>query len=194
MSNSENDDYDDYYEEDYYEGDYAEIDSEDEELREEAYWDNKAYRYKNYVYNWREEQNPCHEAYFNERKIVSQNLLASNLGVIAKQSTNNSYYFAVTNILNTNPVAGAKVTIYNFQQLELASRNTDKEGLTLIDSDKMQHLLSFQKEKTQRTLNFMMATPCLLANLMFLGIAYNAVSKVIFMANAEFGDRETLYI
>ncbi|WP_298550303.1 MG2 domain-containing protein [uncultured Algibacter sp.] len=136
VSNSENDDYNNYYEEDYYEGDYAEIDSEDEDLREEAYWDNKAYRYKNYVYNWREEQNPCHDAYYNERKIVSQNLLASNLGVIAKQGTNNSYYFAVTNILNTNPEAGAKVALYNFQQQELASRTTDEQGLTLIDSDK----------------------------------------------------------
>ncbi len=135
-SNSENDDYDDYYEEDYYEGDYAEIDSEDEELREEAYWDNKAYRYKNYTYNWREEQNPCHAAYYGESKIVSQNLLASNLGVIAKQGSNNSYCFAVTNILNTNPEANAKVTLYNFQQQELASTTTDNEGLTLIDSDK----------------------------------------------------------
>lgn len=136
VSNSENDNYDDDYEEDYYEGDYAEIDSKNEDLREEAYWDNKAYRYKNYVYNWREEQNPCHDAYYNERKIVSQNLLASNLGVIAKQGANNSYYFAVTNILNTNPEAGAKVAIYNFQQQELASRTTDEQGLTLIDSDK----------------------------------------------------------
>ncbi|GAA4973153.1 MG2 domain-containing protein [Algibacter aquimarinus] len=136
ISSSENDDYDDYYEEDYYEDDYAEIDSEDEELREEAYWDNKAYRYKNYVYNWREEQNPCHDAYYNESKIVSQSLLASNLGVIAKQGTNNSYYFAVTNILNTNPEAGAKVSIYNYQQQEIASKKTDNQGLTLIDSDK----------------------------------------------------------
>ncbi|SFC98194.1 MG2 domain-containing protein [Algibacter pectinivorans] len=136
ISNSESDDYDDYYEDDYYEGNYTDTDGEDEELREEAYWDNKAYRYKNYTYNWREEQNPCHDAYYGENKIVSQNLLASNLGVIAKQGANNSYYFAVSNILNTNPEAGAKVAIYNFQQQELASRNTDEQGLTLIDSDK----------------------------------------------------------
>ncbi|WP_298341032.1 MG2 domain-containing protein [uncultured Algibacter sp.] len=147
VSTSRNDDYDDYYEEDYYEGDYAEIDSENEDLLEEAYWDNKAYRYKNYVYNWREEQNPCHDAYYNERKIVSQNLLASNLGVIAKQGANNSYYFAVTNILNTNPEAGAKVAIYNFQQQELASRTTDEQGLTLIDSDKNAAFAIVLKEK-----------------------------------------------
>tara|TARA_R110000868_G_scaffold411724_2_gene708095 strand:- start:2941 stop:8511 length:5571 start_codon:yes stop_codon:yes gene_type:complete len=135
-SSSENDDYDDYYEDEYYENDYAEIDTEDEDLLEEAYWDNLIYSYKNYSYNWHEENNPCHDAYYGENKIVSQNLLATNLGIIAKQGANNSYYFAVTNILNTNPEANAKVVIYNFQQQELASKQTDEQGLTLIDSDK----------------------------------------------------------
>lgn len=135
-TNSDNDDYDSYYEDDYYQEENTEISSEEEDLREEAYWDNLAYSYRNYNYNWREENNPCHDAYYNERKIVSQNLLASNLGVIVKQSTNNSYYFAVTNIIDTNPEANAKVTLYNFQQQELASRNTDEDGLTLIDLDK----------------------------------------------------------
>ncbi|WP_242134228.1 alpha-2-macroglobulin family protein [Aestuariivivens marinum] len=133
---SESDDYENYYEEEF-EEDFGDIEyTEDEELREEAYWDNRLYRYKNYVYNWREENNPCHDAYYNENRIVSQNLLASNLGVIAKQGTNNSYYFAVTNVLNTNPEANAKVSLYNYQQQELASSITNEQGLTIIDSDK----------------------------------------------------------
>lgn len=104
------------------------------------------YRYKNYTYNWREEQNPCHDAYYNERKIVSQNLLASNLGVIAKRGTNNSYYFAVTNILNTEPEANARVTLYNFQQQELASRITDTEGLTTIDAENYANFAIISKD------------------------------------------------
>ncbi|MFD1161199.1 alpha-2-macroglobulin family protein [Hwangdonia seohaensis] len=136
ITNTEDDEYDDYYEDDYYEADFNEISPEEEDLKEEAYWDNLAYRYKNYSYNWREENNPCHDAYYNERKIVSQNLLASNLGVIAKRGSNNSYYFAVTNILNTNLEANAKITLYNFQQQEIASRNTDEQGLITIDSEK----------------------------------------------------------
>tara|TARA_R110002050_G_scaffold157464_1_gene286072 strand:+ start:20631 stop:26201 length:5571 start_codon:yes stop_codon:yes gene_type:complete len=135
-SNSENDDYDDYYEEDYYEDEYTEASSEDEDLREEQYWDNLIYRYKDYTYNWREENNPCHDVYYSEQKIVSQNLLASNLGVIAKRSANNSYYFAITNILNTNPEANARVTLYNFQQQELENAVTDAEGLVTIDAEK----------------------------------------------------------
>lgn len=135
-SSTEGDEYETYYEDEYYEGNQTESTPEEEELREEAYWDNLTYHYKNYNYNWREENNPCHDAYYNGSKIVSQNLLASNLGVIAKQGSNNSYYFAVTNILTTDPEANATVKLYNFQQQEIASALTDNDGLTLIDLNK----------------------------------------------------------
>ena len=140
ITNSEdNEDYyeDEYYEDDYYyQENYTESNTEDEDLREEEYWDNLTYRYRNYSYNWRERDNPCHEAYYNENRIVSQNLLASNLGVIAKQGANNSYYFAVTDILTTNPVANATVKLFNFQQQEINSVVTNAEGLITIDADK----------------------------------------------------------
>jgi len=137
QTNSEDEYNDYYYEEDYYyEGDYTETDTQDDDLKEEEYWDNLTYRYRDYNYNWRERENPCHDAYYNEDRIVSQNLLASNLGVIAKQGANNSYYFAVTNILTTNPEAKAKVTLYNFQQQEIESNFTDADGLLTIDAEK----------------------------------------------------------
>ncbi len=136
ITNSENNN--DYYEDEYYEEDdfIEDTSTVNDDLREERYWDNLAYNYKRYSYNWRERENPCHDAYFNENRVVSQNLIASNLGVIAKRSLNNSYYFAVTNILNTNPEANATIKLYNFQQQEIASTKTDTEGLALIDLDK----------------------------------------------------------
>ncbi|WP_299223116.1 Ig-like domain-containing alpha-2-macroglobulin family protein [uncultured Psychroserpens sp.] len=135
---NEDDEYDDYYyEEDYYyEGDYSETNTEDDDLKEEEYWDNRAYRYRNYTYNWRQRENPCHDAYYDANKIVSQNLIASNLGVIAKQGAGNKYYFAVTNILNTNPEINASIKLYNFQQQQLASISTNSEGLAVIETNK----------------------------------------------------------
>src|SRR5690606_41702000 len=109
--------------------------SEDDDLREEAYWDNIVYSYKNYSYNWNERENPCHEAYYNGNRVVSQNLLASNLGVIAKRGENNSYYFAVTNILNTHPESNASITLYNYQQQEISTLFTDNDGLVTFDID-----------------------------------------------------------
>ncbi|MFK5959672.1 MAG: MG2 domain-containing protein [Lutibacter sp.] len=130
---------DEYYEEDYYydDGEYTTEQSEDLEEREEQYWDNLIYSYNTNYYNWRDRENPCKKAYYdNEDQIVSANILASNLGVIAKKGTNKSYFFAVTDILTTNPVSGAKVTIYNYQQQKITQAVTDNQGLTGMDVDK----------------------------------------------------------
>ena len=113
-----------------------EISNLNEETKEELYWDNKLYRYKNYSYNWKQRDNPCHDAYYAANKMISQNLLASNMGVIAKKGDDNSYFFAITNILNTNPEPNAKVQLFNFQQQEIANGVTNLEGIANINSSK----------------------------------------------------------
>ncbi|MFD2551406.1 alpha-2-macroglobulin [Bizionia sediminis] len=135
-SNTTDDFEDSYYENHYYGNNNDDLYSANETIREEAYWDNLIYSYKDDIYNWSERDNPCHKAYYNDSRVVSQNLIASNLGVIAKRGDNNSYYFAVTNILTTNPEPNAVVTLYNYQQQELTTLKTDSEGLLTIDADK----------------------------------------------------------
>ena len=137
VENAEDDYYNQYYEDDYYEGNYNGSTTEDEDLREEEYWDNLIYSYKNYNYNWNEQNNPCHDAYYNEDRVVAQNLLASNLGVIVKQGSNNTYYFAVSNILDTKPESGAMVRLFNYQQQEIGKATTDSEGLISLKIDKV---------------------------------------------------------
>src|SRR5690606_5796781 len=78
------------YEEDPY---YASDSSEDEETREERYWDNQIYRWRNLTYNWQQQDNPCHAAYYNEDRVVTANILGSDLGLIVKKSNNRSYHF-----------------------------------------------------------------------------------------------------
>ena len=130
ISDENSDEYDEYDE-------YQEVNEiDDQELREELYWDNELYSYKKYRYNWRERNNPCNEAYYSQNKIVAQNLLATNLGIIAKKGNMNSYFFAVTNILTTQPEAASKVQLFNFQQQEIASGTTNSEGIVTIKSDK----------------------------------------------------------
>ncbi len=139
ITNSEdNDDYyeDEYYEDDYYGEDYSESTTEDEDLREEEYWDNVTYNYRNDSYNWRDRNNPCKASYYKRNNRVSQNLLASNIGVIAKKGANNNYYFAVTNILNTNVEANAVIALYNYQQQEIAKATTNGDGLATIKTDR----------------------------------------------------------
>ena len=114
-----------YFDEEYIEEDFA----------EEDYWDNVNYSYRRNRYNWQERDNPCHNSYYNQDKIVSSNLIASNLGVIVKRGNNNSFHFAVTDILSTNPEENAKVKLYNYQQQLLVQSKTDSEGFAIIDSN-----------------------------------------------------------
>ncbi|MGB5942459.1 MAG: MG2 domain-containing protein [Leeuwenhoekiella sp.] len=107
----------------------------EEELREEEYWDNLRYSYRNEVYNWRERENPCHPAYYNDEKTASTNLLGSDLGFIVKEANDGSYQFITTNLLTAQPAMGARVELYNYQQQLLHSLTTDREGIAEYTTD-----------------------------------------------------------
>ncbi|MCF6278812.1 MAG: MG2 domain-containing protein [Flavobacteriaceae bacterium] len=151
---------DDYYEEDYYYDDteeYTTAEATELNEREEQYWDNLIYNYHNRrYYSWKDRENPCKEAYFdNDNRIVSANILASNLGIIVKKGENKSYFFAVTDILTTQPISGANVKIYNYQQQEIASLFTDSQGFSGFDANKNAYfaIVSKGKSKTYIKLN-----------------------------------------
>ncbi|MDA8874923.1 hypothetical protein N9H78_04610, partial [Winogradskyella sp.] len=81
-SSEEEDYYDDYYEDDYYASE--EVSEEEQNRLEEDYWDNITYNYRSDNYRWRDRDNPCTDSYYNySNRIVAQNLIGSNLGVIA---------------------------------------------------------------------------------------------------------------
>lgn len=85
-------------------------------------------------YEWRESQDPCTSSYFYETKIGT-NILASDVGVIAKRGENKSYLFAVSNIITTEPIANARVDLYSFQQQKLATGATSSEGIANFQLD-----------------------------------------------------------
>lgn len=108
----------------------------DEARREERYWDNELYNWRQYRYNWRERNNPCHEAYYNNDRIVFTNLMGSDLGLIAKKGKNKSFHFIVTDLLTAKPLRGAQVKLYNFQQQLLSTLTTDRNGLAVFDAER----------------------------------------------------------
>lgn len=109
-----------------------EEEEEDEEFNFSEYED---YDYYPYDYDWQQRDNPCHSSYFYERSVAT-NVLASELGVIAKRGQANNYFFAVTSITTTNPVTGAAIDIYNYQQQKLASAVTGADGTVSFTAEK----------------------------------------------------------
>lgn len=109
---------------------------EDEALREERYWDNEIYNWRNYHYNWQERDNPCHPAYYNQDRVISANILGSNLGLIVKKSNNRAYHLFTTNLITAKPEPGVKVSLYNYQKQLIATRTTGSTGFVIYDSEK----------------------------------------------------------
>jgi hypothetical protein len=125
----------------------TETESEDEETEEVRSNDDDYYDYYWYDdYDWYDSKDPCENDYYS-RGPIGMNVLASDLGVIAKRGENGSYLFAVTNIVNTQPVSGATVELYNFQQQKLASGITNVEGITKFESNKYAYFAIVTKGK-----------------------------------------------
>ncbi|PIF00690.1 MAG: hypothetical protein CR994_04850 [Maribacter sp.] len=135
----------------------TETDTEEnfDEEEEDSSWDGmETDYYDDYDYDWYERDNPCHTSYYYDKKI-GINVLASNLGVTVKKGSNNSYFVAVNDILNTDPVSGAKVTFYNFQQQPLGSVVTDTDGTSIFDAEKVAYfaIVEHNGQKTYIKLN-----------------------------------------
>lgn len=126
------DSYEEYYEDSYYEEDYTEAESDDEDAREEQYWDNRIYSWRRQVYNWKQEDNPCHQAYYQESRFINSNILGSDLGVIVKKGKDNSYVFATADIVTTTPEANTKITLYNYQKQAIGTTTTDATGIAKV--------------------------------------------------------------
>lgn len=112
-----------------------EVTSEEEEQEEEDVNYSGEGGYDYYYeedYEWRQSQDPCTDYYYYNTK-VSTNILATDLGVIAKRGTNKSVTIAVSDIVSTNPVGGAKVELFNYQQQKLATAITNGDGMANFD-------------------------------------------------------------
>ena len=107
-----------------------EVDENDVNYSENSYDD---YYYDDY--EWRESQDPCTSSYYYNAKIAT-NILATDLGVIAKRGENKSYLFAVNNIVTTEPVSNARVDLYTYQQQKIATAATSSEGIASFQLNK----------------------------------------------------------
>jgi uncharacterized protein YfaS (alpha-2-macroglobulin family) len=107
-----------------------EVDENDVNYSENSYDD---YYYDDY--EWRESQDPCTSSYYYNAKIAT-NILATDLGVIAKRGENKSYLFAVNNIVTTEPVSNARVDLYTYQQQKIATVATSSEGIASFQLNK----------------------------------------------------------
>jgi len=102
----------------------------DNNLNNSTYSDYHDY-YENSNYRNRENYDECNE-YFYYYSTKSKNLLASDLGLIAKSGDNKKYDVTTTNLINGNAEGYASLRFYNYSQNLIRSVSTDDRGFARV--------------------------------------------------------------
>ncbi|MET3047192.1 alpha-2-macroglobulin family protein [Flavobacterium covae] len=128
-------------------GDNEEIVEEEEIEEDDVNYSGEDYDYYyEEDYEWLQSQDPCTDYYYNNTK-VSTNVLATDLGIIAKRGNNKSITIAVSDIVSTDPVSGATVDLYTYQQQKLATSTTDGDGIAKFDLKKFAYFAIVKQGK-----------------------------------------------
>ncbi|MDR0559205.1 MAG: hypothetical protein LBG92_03490, partial [Prevotellaceae bacterium] len=108
---------------------FASIEKEYDKTSQYYYYEDYGYESEfDGDYSYENSKNPCFSAYYRNKSAV-KNVLASDLGIIAKMGTNNSARFIVTSIHSVSPIASVGVDVYNYQQQLIGSGTTNAEGI-----------------------------------------------------------------
>ncbi|CAG0991631.1 Alpha-2-macroglobulin [Flavobacteriales bacterium] len=122
--------------------------------KDQSNWDYTEDYYSDYYddyyyyddYSWQERDNPCSKSYYTKNKNVSRNILASNLGIIAKGFGKNSFQFYVNDMLTAQPMQGVILEVLNYQQQVLAKGTTNSNGMVQITTEAKPFLLIAKKD------------------------------------------------
>ncbi len=114
-----------------------------------SFWDYAEEDYDWNNYNWNERNNPCNNSYYTFDKVASKNLMASDIGLIAKKGSNNELMFFATHLLTTKPMSGVSIDLLDYQQQLITTANTNGEGIAKITYTR-KPFLAIAKYKDQR--------------------------------------------
>ena len=92
---------------------------------------------------------PCTARYYNRDHFIGNNVLGSNLGLIAKRGRDGSMLAVVTDLTNTQPLTGVKVEWLDKAKQPLASATTDKDGFARATTELKPYFLvaTYKNEK-----------------------------------------------
>ena len=104
---------------------------------ENSFWDGYEDDYGGRRFDYDQRNNPCNDAYYYyTAKAKVRNVLASNLGVVAKLGQDNTFVGLVTDLRTTQPISGVDLKLINYQQQEIGRTTTDKDGIAKVSYKK----------------------------------------------------------
>ena len=103
-------------------------------------------------YKWEDRDDPCKEAYFSPDKALSKNILASNLGLIAKMGEDNKLHVMVNDLLTALPVNEVSLDVFDLQMQLIVSGNSNPEGSATLFCGRKPFLIIAKKDKDRNYL------------------------------------------
>ncbi len=116
------------------------------------YEDSENEAYYEMDYDWEDRDDPCKGAYYRPDRSASRNVLASNLGLIAKMGVDNNLHVMVNDLLTAMPVSEAIVDVYDYQMQLIASGNSNQDGNAEINCGRKPFLVIARKDKDRNYL------------------------------------------
>lgn len=92
-------------------------------------------------YDWEQRDNPCNSSYYTSSKAVRRNILASDLGLLAKNGSDGNILVFVTDLKTTKPLSGVQVELYDYQQQSIATATTDSDGKVALKTKEKPYVL-----------------------------------------------------
>lgn len=115
---------------------------DDEKWLTDSYFDEEE-RWNEYEgdYDWQNRENPCYLSYFIEHRNTSKNVIASNIGLLAKRGIDNQLLVVATNLLTAQPQSGADISVYDYQSQLITTGQTGSDGMVTVTIDRTPFLL-----------------------------------------------------
>ncbi len=88
-----------------------------------------------YYENWENRDDPCSRSYYSPDRVIQQNLLFSDVGVIAKQGGQNQYHIAVNSLSKGNSIDNATVSFYDYQQQLIMEGKSNGNGFLTVKTE-----------------------------------------------------------
>lgn len=114
--------------------------------------DSYFYEYDMYSepYEWRDREDPCKVGYYMQsERFISTNLLASDMGIIAKEAVGDQYDIIITDLNTTEPISGVSVEAFNYQNKKVGEGETNGDGVLRMRAEGKPYLM-VAKQGNQR--------------------------------------------
>jgi len=111
-----------------------EQEEEEEGYSEESYWDSYEDYYYGDDYEWQQRDNPCHSSYYTGSRNIKRNVIASDLGLLAKRGGDGKTVIVVNDLKTTQPLSGVQLELYDYQQQLMGTASTGADGKAIIET------------------------------------------------------------